>query len=544
MSLLRAAATVSSLTLLSRITGLVRDVMIARAFGASALTDAFWVAFRIPNLLRRLFAEGAFAQAFVPILGQARNEHEAPAVQQLLDRVARTLFLALCAVTLLGVLGAPLVVAAMASGLTAASRAANFEAAVWMTRLMFPYIICMSLVAFASGVLNTWRRFAVPAITPALLNLSMIGASLFLSDFFSRPIYALAAGVMVGGVAQFAVQWWALSRLSLRPRLVGPVRPALQDPLVRRIMRQMLPATLGVSVAQISLLINTNIATWLAAGSVSWLSFADRLMEFPTALVGVALGTVLLPSLTRAHAEQDTQRYSALLDWGLRLMLLLGLPAAVCMIMLADALVATLFHYGAFSAADVQQTRLAVMAYAIGLVGLLSIKILAPGFYAKQDIRSPVKIAIAVLLLTQLLNVVLVPWLAHAGLALAIGLGACLNALALLIGLRRKGIYQPSKGWFRFFVQQGLGLAALAAPLWWASRNIDWLGLQHTPLIRIAALSAVFVVGGIAYFAVLAAAGLRPRHFRRVPSANTGHSHVAPTTSANTSADTVGKTEA
>lgn len=521
MSLLRAAATVSSLTLLSRITGLVRDVMIARAFGASALTDAFWVAFRIPNLLRRLFAEGAFAQAFVPILGQARNEHEAPAVKQLLDRVARTLFLALCVVTLLGVLGAPLVVAAMASGLTGASRASDFEAAVWMTRLMFPYIICMSLVAFASGVLNTWRRFAVPAITPALLNLSMIGASLFLSDFFSRPIYALAAGVMIGGVAQFAVQWWALSRLSLRPHLFGPVRPALQDPLVRRIMRQMLPATLGVSVAQISLLINTNIATWLVAGSVTWLSFADRLMEFPTALVGVALGTVLLPSLTRAHADHDTERYSALLDWGLRLMLLLGLPAAVCMIMLADALVATLFHYGAFSAADVQQTRLAVMAYALGLVGLLSIKILAPGFYAKQDIRSPVKIAIAVLLFTQVLNVFLVPWLAHAGLALAIALGACLNALALLIGLRRKGIYQPAKGWRRFFVQQGLALAGLAVPLWWASRHIDWLGLQQTPLMRIAALSAVFLVGGLAYFAVLAAAGLRPRHFRRVPSANT-----------------------
>ena len=521
MSLLRAAATVSSLTLLSRITGLVRDVMIARAFGASALTDAFWVAFRIPNLLRRLFAEGAFAQAFVPILGEVRNQHESQVVKQLLDRVARTLFLVLCLVTLLGVVGAPLVVAAMASGLTDASRAADFEAAVWMTRLMFPYIICMSLVAFASGVLNTWRHFAVPAITPALLNLSMIGASLFLSGFFSRPVYALAAGVMLGGVAQFAVQWWALSRLSLRPTLIGPVRPALQDPLVRRIMRQMLPATLGVSVAQISLLINTNIATWLAAGSVSWLSFADRLMEFPTALIGVALGTVLLPSLTRAHAKHDTEHYSALLDWGLRLMLLLGLPAALCMIMLADALVATLFHYGAFSAADVQQTRLAVMAYSVGLVGLLSIKILAPGFYAKQDIRSPVKIAIAVLVVTQLLNLVLVPWLAHAGLALAIGIGACLNATALLIGLRRKGIYQPAQGWRRFFLQQSLALAALAAPLWWAARHIDWLGLQATPLMRATALGAVFFVGGIAYLAVLAATGLRPRHLRRAPVANT-----------------------
>jgi putative peptidoglycan lipid II flippase len=348
----------------------------------------------------------------------------------------------------------------------------------------------------------------------------MIGASLFLSGFFGRPIYALAAGVMIGGVAQFTVQWWALSRLNLRPHLLGPVRPALQDPLVRRIMRQMLPATLGVSVAQISLLINTNIATWLAAGSVSWLSFADRLMEFPTALVGVALGTVLLPSLTRAHAQQDAEHYSALLDWGLRLMLLLGLPAALCMILLADALVATLFHYGAFSAFDVQQTRLAVMAYSVGLVGLLSIKILAPGFYAKQDIRSPVKIAIVVLLLTQLLNLVLVPWLSHAGLALAIGLGACLNAIALLVGLRRKGIYLPATGWPRFLVQQGLALAAMAAPLWWASRNIDWLGLQQTPFVRIAALSAVFIVGGVVYLGVLAATGLRPRHVRRAPTAN------------------------
>jgi putative peptidoglycan lipid II flippase len=326
---------------------------------------------------------------------------------------------------------------------------------------------------------------------------------------------------MLGGVAQFAVQWWALSRLNLRPRLIGPVRPALQDPLVRRIMRQMLPATLGVSVAQISLLINTNIATWLVAGSVSWLSFADRLMEFPTALVGVSLGTVLLPSLTRAHADQDTNRYSALLDWGLRLMLLLGLPAALCMIMLADALVATLFHYGAFSAADVQQTRLAVMAYSVGLVGLLSIKILAPGFYAKQDIRSPVKIAIVVLLFTQLLNLVLVPWLAHAGLALAIGLGACLNAVALLIGLRRKGIYQPASGWVRFLFQQGLALTAMAAPLWWASRSIDWLGLQGTPFVRIAALGAVFFVAGMVYLGVLAATGLRPRHFRQAPATNT-----------------------
>jgi len=522
MSLLRAAATVSSFTLLSRITGLARDIIIARSFGAGALTDAFWVAFRIPNLLRRLFAEGAFAQAFVPILGEVRNQHESDAVKVLLDRVAITLFLVLSLTTIIGVIGAPWVVMAMASGLTEPARAADFEAAVWMTRVMFPYIICMSLVAFASGVLNTWRRFAVPAFTPVLLNLSMIGTSVLLSDWFAQPIYALAAGVMVGGLAQLAIQWWALSRLGLRPRLIGPVQPALKDPVVRRIMKQMLPATLGVSVAQISLLINTNIATWLTPGSVTWLSFADRLMEFPTALIGVALGTVLLPSLSKAHAQPDGQHhYSHLLDWGLRLMLLLGLPAALCMILMADAMVATLFHYGAFNAADVGQTRTAVMAYSVGLVGLLTIKILAPGIYAKQDIRTPVKIAIGVLIVTQLLNLVLVPWLAHAGLALAIGLGACLNAFALYLGLRRKGIYQPSRGWLAFLLKQFLALCVMAAPLWYASRNIDWLLLQSTPWIRILWLFIALSIAGCAYLVTLWLLGMRPQQFRRAPNATT-----------------------
>lgn len=520
MSLLRAAATVSSFTLLSRITGLARDIIIARAFGAGALTDAFWVAFRIPNLLRRLFAEGAFAQAFVPILGEVRNQHEPEAVKVLLDRVAIALFLILTLTTVIGIIGAPWVVMAMASGLSAPDRASDFSAAVWMTRAMFPYIICMSLVAFASGVLNTWRRFAVPAFTPVLLNLSMIGSSLLLSNYFPQPIYALAAGVMLGGLAQLAVQWWALSRLGLRPRLVGPVQPALKDPVVRRIMKQMLPATLGVSVAQISLLINTNIATWLTPGSVTWLSFADRLMEFPTALIGVALGTVLLPSLSKAHAQTDGhQQYSYLLDWGLKLMLLLGLPAALCMILMSDALVATLFHYGAFTAADVGQTRLAVMAYSVGLVGLLTVKILAPGFYAKQDIRTPVKIAIGVLIVTQLLNVVLVPSLAHAGLALAIGLGACLNATALFVGLRRKGIYQPARGWLRFFLRQFCGLCAMALPLWFIGHHFDWIALQATPWLRVFWLFSTLAIAGLAYLSTLWVLGMRINHFKRPPEA-------------------------
>ena len=515
MTLFRSAATISGFTLLSRITGLVRDILIARAFGVGPLTDAFWVAFRIPNLLRRLFAEGAFSQAFVPILGAARTDHGDEAVQVLLDRVALLLTATLMVITVIGVIAAPWVVAAMASGMTHDARDTQFEAAVWMTRMMFPYIVCMSLVAFASGVLNTWRKFAVPAITPVLLNLCMIGACIGLAPYFDPPIYALAVGVMLGGLAQLSVQWWALRRLKLTPRWSLNVRQAWNDPTVTRILRQMAPATVGVSVAQISLLINTNIATWLTPGSVTWLSYADRLMEFPTALLGVALGTVLLPSLSAAHAKKDGAGYQALLDWGLKLVLLLGLPAALGMVLLADGLVATLFHYGAFSDQDVAQTRLAVMAYSVGLVGLLAVKILAPGFYAKQDIRTPVKIAIAVLVFTQLLNVVLVPRLAHAGLALAIGLGACANAGALLIGLRRKGLFHFEPGWGAFFLRLLPALAAVGALLWHVDQIINWYTLNHTPWLRVALLLGVLCATAVVYFGLLFACGMRKHHLQR-----------------------------
>jgi len=515
MALFRSAATVSGLTLLSRITGLVRDILVARAFGAGPLTDAFWIAFRIPNLLRRLFAEGAFSQAFVPILGAARAERGEAEVRDLLDRVAMLLTGALMLLTLIGILAAPLVVTLMASGLHDSARGGEFGAAVTMTRIMFPYIVCMSLIAFASGVLNTWRRFAVPAFTPVLLNLCMIAACIWLSPRLGVPIYGLAIGVMAGGVAQLAVQWIALARLGLAPRLSARPRAAWRDPTVQRILKQMAPATLGVSVAQISLLINTNIATWLAPGSVTWLSFADRLMEFPTALLGVALGTVLLPSLSAAHARGDQAGYSGLLDWGLRLVLLLGLPASLGMMLLSDGLVATLFHYGAFQAQDVQQTRLAVIAYSVGLIGLLAVKILAPGYYARQDIRTPVKIAIMVLVLTQLLNAVLVPVLAHAGLALAIGLGASINAGSLLVGLRRRGVYRPAPGWARFVLRIVPALAALAAVLRYTDAHIDWIALQAHPAMRGAWLAGVLCACAVAYFGALFIFGFRPRDFGR-----------------------------
>ncbi|HEY0295877.1 MAG TPA: murein biosynthesis integral membrane protein MurJ [Bordetella sp.] len=514
MALFKSAATISGLTLLSRITGLARDILIARTFGASPLTDAFWVAFRIPNLLRRLFAEGAFSQAFVPILGTARAQHGDDGIRPLLDRVALLLTIVLALLTVVGIIAAPWVVTLMASGLRDTGRGHEFGAAVAMTRIMFPYILCMSLAAFATGVLNTWRRFALPALTPVLLNLCMIAACLWLSPRMGLPIYGLAIGVMAGGVAQLAVQWAELAHIGLAPRLLSTrLTQAWHDATVQRIIRQMAPATLGVSVAQISLLINTNVATWLRPGSVTWLSFADRLMEFPTALLGVALGTVLLPSLSAAHAKNDHDTYSNLIDGGLRLTLLLGLPAAIGMALLSDGLVATLFNYGAFHAEDVRQTHLAVIAYSVGLIGLLAVKILAPGFYARQDIRTPVKIAIAVLVLTQGFNLLFVPIFAHAGLALSIGLGACVNAGTLLIGLRRRGVYRPAPGWGRFFLRMLPALAGMGVLLWYAEHRLDWIALQTHAGQRALWLAGVLAASAAVYFGLLFATGFRPADF-------------------------------
>ncbi|TDQ45236.1 murein biosynthesis integral membrane protein MurJ [Tepidicella xavieri] len=519
MSLFKSASLVSLLTLASRITGLVRELLIAATFGASALTDAFNVAFRIPNLLRRLFAEGAFSQAFVPVLAATREKDGEAATRELINQVATVLAWALTLTCILGVLAAPALVWAMAAGLQ--QNPQGFDAAVVLTRWMFPYIGFMSLVALAAGVLNTWRRFAVPAATPVLLNVAMIGAAWWGAPWFAargwEPIYALAGGVMLGGLLQLGVQLPALARLGLLPRigLTGSaLRAAWRHPGTQRILTLMLPALLGVSVAQISLLINTQIASHLATGSVSWLTYADRLMEFPTALLGVALGVVLLPQLSAARAADDGQRYSDLLDWGLRLVVLLAIPCAVALLTFAQPLVAVLYHYGAFTAADVRQTSLALMGYGVGLLGLIAVKVLAPGFYAQQDIRTPVKIAVAVLVFTQCMNLLLVPHLAHAGLALAIGLGALLNAGWLLVGLVRRGAYRPSPGWARFGLQVLAASALLAVFLLWSSAQVDWV---HAVQAGRRVLSLALIVAGavVVYFGVLMLAGVQLRQFVR-----------------------------
>jgi len=520
VSLLKAASTVSLLTLASRVTGLARDLLMASMFGANALTDAFNVAFRIPNLFRRLFAEGAFSQAFVPVLAGHKAQHGEDATRVLIAHVATVLFWALLATCLLGVLGAPLLVWALASGLR--QTGGGYDAAVLMTRWMFPYIGFMSLVALSAGVLNTWKRFAVPAITPVLLNVCMIVAAWLgapqLAARGIEPIYAMAGGVMVGGVLQLALQLPALHRLRLLPRIGmtwGRVRNALADPAVRQILRLMAPALLGVGVAQISLMINTQIASYLAPGSVTWLFYADRLMEFPTALLGVALSVVLTPQLSAAKAAGDAERYSAMLDWGLRIVVLLAVPSAVALLTFAEPLVATLFHHGALQDRDVGQIALALAGYGAGLVGLVAIKVLAPGYYASQDIRTPVRIAIAVLVFTQLLNIVLVPWIAHAGLALSIGLGAVLNALWLLAGLLRRGSFQPQPGWMQFALQVVAASALLAIFLVWGSQHFDWLAMRADGLRRAGLLALLLLGAAVLYFGALAASGLRLRRLLR-----------------------------
>jgi len=522
VSLFKAASTVSLLTLVSRITGLARELLIATTFGASALTDAFNVAFRIPNLFRRLFAEGAFSQAFVPVLAAAKAQEGEAATRLLIDRVATVLVWVLLLVSMLGVLAAPLLVWAMASGLRQMEAGSAFEAAVVMTRWMFPYIAFMSLVALAAGVLNTWKRFAVPAATPVLLNLAMIAAAWFgapwLKQLGIEPIYALAMGVMAGGVLQLAVQLLALRRLGLLPAFgwrLTDLRAAWRDPHTQRVAKLMVPALLGVSVAQISLLINTQIASHLAPGSVSWLSYADRLMEFPTALLGVALGVVLMPQLAAAKASNDLARYSAMLDWGLRLVVLLAVPCALALLTFAKPLVAVLYHYGAFSERDVQQTTVALMGWGVGLLGVIAIKVLAPGYYASQDIRTPVRIAIVVLLITQLLNIGLVPLFHHAALSLSIGLGALINALWLLLGLLKRGSYKPSPGWGLFVLQVLAASALLTVFLMWAAGAFNWTQLQAQAWMRIGLLVLMMLGAGLIYFGAAWAAGLRLVQFIR-----------------------------
>ncbi|HEY6094944.1 MAG TPA: murein biosynthesis integral membrane protein MurJ [Gallionellaceae bacterium] len=508
MSLLRALATISSLTLVSRILAFIRDVLIARIFGAGAATDAFFVAFRLPNLLRRLFAEGAFSQAFVPIFGEYRNRKGHDETKLLVDHVVTLLAIILFFVTLIGIIAAPLLVYLTAPGFVQDTN--KFNLTVSLLRITSPYIFFISLVAVAAAILNTYNKFWVPAFAPILLNLCFISAALWLAPYCNPPILALGWAVFVAGIVQLAFQLPFLKKIGMLPSL----RFSLKDAGVWRVIKQMGPAVFGVSISQISLIINTIIATLLVSGSVSWLYYADRLMEFPSGLLGAALGTILLPSLSKLHADSNPTEYSKLLDWGLRLTFMLTLPAALALGMIAVPLLATFFQHGAFTETDVLATRGALVGYSVGLIGILSVKVLAPAFYARQDIRTPVKIGIITLFATQAMNLLFVFWLKHAGLALAIGLGSCLNSAILFHLLRKRGIYQPEPGWGKFLAKIAVALLALGLTLWFGmGEQVHWLHTQGWP--RILHLSWLVAAGIVAYFAVLYLLGFRLRDFSR-----------------------------
>src|SRR3990167_2653955 len=506
MNLLKALAAVGSMTLMSRILGFVRDTLIARVFGAGLYTDAFFVAFKIPNLLLRLFAEGAFSQAFVPVLAEYKNQRGPEGTRLLVDHVATLLFLALMVVTLLGMLAAPVVVYVSAPGFRAEPD--KFALTVDMLRIIFPYILFISLVSLAGGILNTYSRFSVPAFTPVLLNLSFIVAALFFAPYFHPPAMVLAWAVLVGGVLQLAFQVPYLAKIGLLPRF----SINLHDEGVWRILKLMGPAVFGVSIAQVSLLINTIFASFLETGSVSWLYYADRLMEFPAGMLGVALGTILLPSLSKSYADKSDGEYSLLMDWGLRLTFMLALPAAMALAVLAVPLVCGLYHYGAFTAHDVWMTREALMAYSLGLLGLILVKVLAPGFYARQNIKTPVKIAIFTLLATQVMNLMFVWELKHAGLALAIALGACINAGLLYYHLRRADIFRPLPGWGGFLAKLLLAVSVMAAVLWMGMGETEqWL--HFSAIEKFLRLSLLVLAGAASYFGALWLMGFRVGDF-------------------------------
>ena len=508
MNLLKALGTIGSFTLASRILGITRDVLVARVFGAGMATDAFFIAIKLPNLLRRLFAEGAFSQAFVPILGEYKNRRGHEETKLLVDHVTTLLAIILFIVTLIGIIAAPILVYISAPGFIAMP--AKFDLTVQLLRITSPYIFFISLVAVASGILNTYNKFWVPAFTPILLNLCFIGAALWLAPYFDPPIMALAWAVFVAGFVQLAFQLPFLKKIGMLPTL----RFNLKDAGVWRIIKQMGPAVFGVSISQISLIINTIFASFLVAGSVSWLYYADRLMEFPSGVLGAAIATILLPSLSKHHVDGNPVEYSKLLDWGLRLTFMLTLPAALALGMIAVPLLATFFQHGAFTVLDVLMTRNALVGYSVGLIGILSVKVLAPAFYARQDIKTPVKIGVITLFATQAMNLLFIGWLQHAGLALAIGLGSCLNSAILFYLLRKRDIYQPEPGWGKFLVKLGAAMLVLGLTLWFGmGSEQSWL--TSGGWARIWRLTGLVVMGMTVYFAVLWTLGFRLKDFSR-----------------------------
>ncbi len=510
LKLMLKTSVVSGMTLLSRILGLVRDIVFARFFGASLVMDAFLVANRIPNMLRRFFAEGAFSQGFVPVMARYRERHSHEDAREFVDAVAGTFGLILFVVTLAGVVAAPLLVAIVAPGFIGED--GRFDLATLMLRFTFPYLFFVSLTAFAGGILNTYGRFAVPAFTPVILNIVLIAGAVWLSPQLEEPGMALAYAVFIAGIFQLAFQVPFLLRIRAMPR----PKWMLHNDGVKRVMKLMLPAIFGSSVAQVNVLIGGIIASMLGVGKISLLYYSDRLMEFPLGLFGIALATVTLPYLSRQYANESYREFSATLDWSMKLVLLIAVPAAMGLILLAEPLVATIFYGGVFSGDDVRMTALALQAFAVGLVGFSYVKILAPAYFAREDTRTPVRVGLIALAVNFVLSVVTAWYLtsigyagSHAGLALAISVAALLNALLLYRGLVRDRVLVHSQGWQRLILQVLAANGIMWITLRWIARPLDWW-LANATVDRIAWLGVSVVAGGAAYFIVLFALGLRP----------------------------------
>ncbi|HLU61232.1 MAG TPA: murein biosynthesis integral membrane protein MurJ [Gammaproteobacteria bacterium] len=513
-SLIRSTSLVGGFTLVSRVLGLLRDMAFAAFLAVGPAMDAFFVAFKIPNFMRRMFGEGAFSQAFVPVVSEYRQTRPHEEVKALVERVAGTFGALLLLINVIGLLAAPLLVMLFAPGFL--NNPGQVELTTELLRVTFPYLFFIALTAFAGGVLNTYGRFGAPALAPVLLNIALISAAAWGSRWFETSVMALAWAVFAAGIAQLLLQLPSMAKLGLFP---WP-RFDRRHPGVRKVFRLMLPALFGSSVAQINLLVDTLIASFLAAGSVSWLYYADRLMEFPLGVFSIALATVILPQLSRDHAANDPARFSANLDFALRLLLLIALPAAVGLFVLSGPILATLFFHGAFRVEDVVMSQLALMAYSLGLIGFSLVKILAPGYFARQDTRTPVRVGLIAMGANVVLNLVIVGVMLwqdfqapHAGLALATGLAALLNASMLLTGLRKTGVFLARPGWGVFLLRLLLACVLMAAAVTWLAGPLQqWLAWSATE--RVARLAAMVALG-IAVFAVtLLASGFRPRQLR------------------------------
>lgn len=492
------------MTLISRILGFVRDMLIAHIFGVNLATDAFFVAFKIPNFLRRLFAEGAFAHAFVPVLSDYKERGSKVALKQFIDKTAGTLSVFLLLITLIGIIAAPMLIMLLAPGFM--WQGTQYELSVQLLQITFPYLFFIALVAFACGILNAHGQFAIPALTPVFLNICMIAAAIWLAPMMDEPVTALAWGVFAAGVVQLLFQVPALARLGLMPR----PRLGFDDSGVKRIISLMLPAIFSVSVTQINLLLDTLFASFLTVGSVSWLYYSDRLVEFPLGILGLALGTVILPNLSRSHAAEDTASFSHALDWGLRLVVLIGLPATIGLVMLAEPMLSTLFQYNEFGVSDVHYAGMSLKAYSVGLLGFILIKVLVPGFTSRGDMKTPVRHGMYAMLLSLGLNLVLIFPLAHAGLALATSLGAFFNAVLLLVKLRKDNVYQPARGWWLFFARVSLAAGAMLASLYYFVDSNWWNDWNSTE--RVINLVKWIGIGLVIYTVTLLLTGLRLRH--------------------------------